>query len=252
MMRKILVAANWKMNTTPTSAKKLIEAIIKEHDRGIYYDILICPPFTSLGVVSKHIQNNDIALGAQNHSQHDNGAYTGEISAYMLKDIGCKYVLIGHSERRVLMKESNDIISEKFNTAIAHDLIPILCVGETINEREQGLTKAVIQNQIDIATQGYDFKKNACFVIAYEPIWAIGSGLTATPNDAQDIHSHIRSRLKIISKELAENTQILYGGSVNKDNADALFSMPDIDGGLIGGASLDSSGFMAIARQKNK
>ena len=124
-MRKILVAANWKMNTTPTTAKKLIEAIIKEHDRGNYHDILICPPFTSLSVVSKNIQNKGIALGAQNHSQYDNGAYTGEISASMLKDIGCKYVLIGHSERRVLMRESNDIISEKFSTAIARDLIPI-------------------------------------------------------------------------------------------------------------------------------
>ena len=251
-MRKILVAANWKMNTTPTTAKKLIGAIIKEHERGNYHDILICPPFTSLSVVSKNIQNKDIALGAQNHSQYDNGAYTGEISASMLKDIGCKYVLIGHSERRVLMRESNDIISEKFNTAIARNLIPILCVGETIEEKERGETKAIIQNQIDIALKDYDADKKACFLIAYEPVWAIGTGLTATPNDAQDIHNYIRSRLKIISKELAENTQILYGGSVNMDNADALFSMPDIDGGLIGGASLESSGFMAIARQKNK
>ena len=172
-MRKILVAANWKMNTTPTSAKKLIEAIIKEHDRDIYYDILICPPFTSMGVVSKHIQNNDIALGALNHSQHDDGAYTGEISAYMLKDIGCKYVLIGHSERRVLMKESNDIISEKFNTAIAHDLIPILCVGETINEREQGLTKAIIQNKIDIATKVYEYKKKGGIIFTLSPFFEL-------------------------------------------------------------------------------
>ena len=240
--------ANWKLNGNLQFIDQFIAETSFPTDKSKC--VVICPTSIHLNYIPKN--KNEFYVGAQNVSQHNNGAFTGEISAYMLKDIGCKYVLIGHSERRVLMKESNDIISEKFNTAIAHDLIPILCVGETINEREQGLTKAVIQNQIDIATQGYDFKKKACFVIAYEPIWAIGTGLTATPNDAQDIHSHIRSRLKIISKELAENTQILYGGSVNKDNAEALFSMPDIDGGLIGGASLDSSGFMAIARQKNK
>ena len=256
-MRKILVAANWKMNTTPTTAKKLIEAIIKEHDRGTYHDILICPPFTSLGVVSKHIQNNDISLGAQNHSQHDNGAYTGEISASMLKEIGCEYVILGHSERRKFFGESDKIISEKFDLAINKNLIPILCVGETLQEKENGIAKEAIEHQINSVLENFSLdlrlKYFYGFAVAYEPVWAIGTGLSATPEYAQEVHSFIRKLLqKKISKELAENTQILYGGSVNKDNADALFLMPDIDGGLIGGASLESSGFMAIARQKNK
>ena len=256
MMRKILVAANWKMNTTPTSAKKLIEAIIKEHDRGIYYDILICPPFTSLDVVSKNIQNKDIALGAQNHSQYDNGAYTGEVSASMLKDIGCEYVILGHSERRKFFGESDKIITKKFDLAINKNIIPILCVGETLQEKENGITKEAIEHQINSVLENISLDSRLKyfygFAIAYEPVWAIGTGLSATPEYAQEVHCFIRKLIQKISKELAEYTQILYGGSVNKDNADALFSMPDIDGGLIGGASLESSGFMDIAKKKNK
>ena len=185
-MRKKIVAGNWKMNMNMKESNDFVSKLSKVSFDNV--DVKLAPSFTNLYHINSMLDSSKIEVISQNMHYEQKGAYTGEISASMLKDIGCKYVLIGHSERRVLMKESNDIISEKFNTAIAHDLIPILCVGETINEREQGLTKTVIQNQIDIATQGYDFKKKACFVIAYEPIWAIGTGIEA---DSQNISSAV-------------------------------------------------------------
>ena len=167
----------------------------------------------------------------------------------MLSDNDCKYVLVGHSERRAILGEKDHIISEKFNMAIKKNLVPILCIGETLDQKEKSLTEEIINLQITAITARIDLDKHSKFIIAYEPVWAIGSGLSATPEDAQDVHEFIRSMIKKLSKELAESTQILYGGSVNINNAKKLFSMPDIDGGLIGGASLDSSGFLAIAKQ---
>ena len=248
-MNKILVVANWKMNASKSFISNFIRDISANYNQEHYHELLICPPFPYLDQVSKELLKIDIQIGAQNIAQFENGAYTGEVSAEMLSDNGCKYVLVGHSERRTILGEQDHIISEKFNIAIKKNLVPILCIGETLDQKEKSLTEEIINSQITAITEGIDLDEQSKFIIAYEPVWAIGTGLSATPKDAQDIHEFIRSRIKKISKELAESTQILYGGSVNINNAKKLFSMPDIDGGLIGGASLDSSEFLAIAKQ---
>ncbi len=248
-MNKILVAANWKMNGSRSFVSDFIRDIVTNYNQEHYHELLICPPFPYLDQVSKGLSQTDVEIGAQDIAQFDKGPYTGEVSAEMLLDNNCKYVLVGHSERRKILGDRNDTISEKFNMAIKNNLVPILCIGETLDQKEKSLTDEIINSQITAITESIDLNKNSKFIIAYEPVWAIGSGLSATPEDAQNVHEFIRSLIKKISKELAENTQILYGGSVNINNAKKLFSMPDIDGGLIGGASLDSSGFLAIAKQ---
>ena len=247
-MNKILVVANWKMNASKSFISDFIRDISTNYNQEHYHELLICPPFPYLDQVSKGLLKIDIQIGAQDIAQFENGAYTGEVSAEMLSDNGCKYVLVGHSERRTIQGEQDHIISEKFNLAIKKNLVPILCIGETLDQKEKSLTEEIINSQITAITAGIDLDEHSKFIIAYEPVWAIGTGLSATPKDAQDTHEFIRSTIKKISKELAESTQILYGGSVNINNAKKLFSMPDIDGGLIGGASLDSSDFLAIAK----
>jgi len=250
-MRNLMVAGNWKMNGDLVMTSELIDEIASGHADYDACEVLICPPFPLLARAANKIQNTPILLGAQNLSEYDSGAYTGEVSASMLADIGCQYVIIGHSERRAIMLETNKMIRDKFNAAIDSNLIPILCVGETLEQKNQELTMEVIKEQLSsVMDDNIESMTNA--IIAYEPVWAIGSGLTATPEEAQSIHRFIRGIISSISQEIADKIQILYGGSVNGGNAKGLFSMPDIDGGLIGGASLTASDFLSIVKATNK
>lgn len=246
-MREILIAGNWKMNGSTAANEALVSGVVAGVPDGKGFRLLVCAPFVYLSAVADQLKGSKVALGAQNVSQHDGGAYTGEISPQMLADLGCQYVIVGHSERRAMYGESSAIVAAKFQAAQAAGLIPILCVGETLDERDAGTTESVIDEQLDavLDTAGAGFFASA--VIAYEPVWAIGTGKTATPEQAQDVHRHIRSRLEVHDAELAEKVQILYGGSMKGDNAPGLLSMPDIDGGLIGGASLKANDFLAIA-----
>ncbi len=251
-MRDLLIVGNWKMHGNTIMISELVDEIIDGLDASSSCNLLLCSPFPYLGLVSQRIINSPISLGAQNLSQHTSGPYTGEVSAEMLKDMGCEYVIVGHSERRELMGETNKIIANKFITAIKSHLKPILCIGESLDERKQGMTTSVISDQLNTVLNEIDSNDLSNAVIAYEPVWAIGTGLTATPDEAQDVHAHIRAEINKSSKKVAENIQILYGGSVNGSNAGSLFSMPDIDGGLIGGASLTSLEFLSIAKATNK
>ena len=251
-MRDLLIAGNWKMNGNTIMVAELVDGIIKDLDASSSCNLLLCPPFPYISLVSQQIINSPISLGAQNLSHQLSGPFTGEVSAEMLKDVGCQYVIVGHSERRVMMGETNEIIAKKFITAVKNNLIPILCIGESMDERKQGLTASVISNQLNAILNKIDSSDLSSAVIAYEPIWAIGTGMTATPDEAQEVHAHIRAEINKSSKKVAENIQILYGGSVNGSNANSLFSMPDIDGGLIGGASLTSLEFLSIVKATNK
>lgn len=243
-MRGYLVAGNWKMNGSNAANAELVDGIIAGLPSNEAVDVLICPPFPYLGAMADKVRGSRLLLGAQNVSQHDAGAYTGEIAGSMLVDSGCEYVLVGHSERRALLGESSEIVAAKFAAALVAGLKPILCVGETLQEREAEQTEAVIDEQLNAVLDVADF---ANAVIAYEPVWAIGTGMTASPEQAQDVHRHIRDVLQSRNSSVAAHTKILYGGSVKGDNASGLFSKPDIDGGLIGGASLKSTDFLAIA-----
>jgi len=250
-MRNLMVAGNWKMNGDSTMTSELVDEIAAGYVDSDSCELLICPPFPLLGLAANKIQGTSIFLGAQNLSEYNSGAYTGEVSALMLTDAGCQYVIIGHSERRAIMRETNEMIRKKFYAAIDNNLIPILCVGETLEQKEQQLTMEIIEQQLK-SVIGSNAKSLTNAVIAYEPVWAIGTGLTATPEEAQSIHHFIRGIISSISQEIADNIQILYGGSVNGGNAKGLFSMPDIDGGLIGGASLTASDFLSIVKATNK
>lgn len=245
--RRPLVAANWKMNGTLESLRPLIDDIRDGLDE-INAEVAICPPYVYLEEVSRSLAGTDIAMGAQNVSQHDAGAYTGEVSAAMLCDYHCRYVIVGHSERRTLYGDNDTVVSEKFCRAVGQALQPVLCVGEYLEEREAGETEAVIARQLDavIDAGGIASFRNA--VIAYEPVWAIGTGMTATPEQAQEVHAFIRLRLARHDEHVADTVRILYGGSVKPGNANELFTMADIDGGLIGGASLVADDFLAICR----
>jgi triosephosphate isomerase len=211
-------------------------------------EMLVCPPFPYLADVVSELEGSPISVGAQNVSQHEAGAFTGECSAAMLSDIGCDYVIVGHSERRALMGETSEIVAAKFVAALSKGLRPILCVGETLQEREAGHTESVIDEQLDAVLQAAGVSTFAEAVVAYEPVWAIGTGLTASPQQAEDVHAHIRARVAGHDRQVADNLQILYGGSVKGDNAAGLFAMADIDGGLIGGAALKADDFLAIVR----
>ena len=250
-MRNLMVAGNWKMNGDSTMTSELVDEIAAGYVDSDSCELLICPPFPLLGLAANKIQGTSIFLGAQNLSEYNSGAYTGEVSALMLTDAGCQYVIIGHSERRAIMRETNEMIRKKFYTAIDNNLIPILCVGETLEQKEHQLTMEIIEQQLKSVIGG-NAKSLTNAVIAYEPVWAIGTGLTATPEEAQSIHHFIRDIISSISQEIADNIQILYGGSVNGGNAEGLFSMPDIDGGLIGGASLAARDFLSIVKATNK
>jgi triosephosphate isomerase len=247
MTRRKLVAGNWKMNGARDANASLMHDIVFESRKLENVDILVCPPAIYLEGVARSIDSSPVQLGAQNLSEHEKqGAFTGEIHGGMLKDLGCSHVLVGHSERRALYGESDQVVAQKFRTAQLCGLIPVLCIGETLQEREEGATEAVLQRQLKAVLDlcGIASFKNA--VLAYEPVWAIGTGKTASPEQAQAAHAFIRGQLRQHDAKMANSTRILYGGSVKADNAATLFGEPDVDGGLIGGASLKASEFLAI------
>ncbi len=245
-MRKLLVAGNWKMNGDASSNADLVAGIRGGLPDSDAVDVLVCPPFPYLDSVAHAAAGSRIMLGGQTVSEHASGAYTGEVAPAMLVDMGCGYVIVGHSERRALYDETSEVVAAKFRSAQAAGLIPILCVGETLEEREAGQTEAVVDAQLNAVLETSGIQAFATAVIAYEPVWAIGTGRTATPDQAEAVHRHIRERLAAHAEDTAAGVTILYGGSVKGDNAAALFAIPDIDGGLIGGASLNAADFLAI------
>lgn len=248
-MRKYIIAGNWKMNKTFAEASELSKLITRDFAECTSIDIVLCPSYTAIKSVSDVVSETQIKIGAQNVSSQDDGAFTGEISHTMLKDLFVKYVILGHSERREYLNESNELINKKLLKVLDKNLKPILCVGETLSEREKGITKEVIQNQLDICLLNASSDRFDDIVIAYEPVWAIGTGKTATAEQAQDVHSFIRERISNhFGQDASKAVRIQYGGSMKGSNAEELLSQPDIDGGLIGGASLDAQSFGEILR----
>ncbi|MDD7804543.1 MAG: triose-phosphate isomerase [Endozoicomonas sp. (ex Botrylloides leachii)] len=243
-MRLPLVAGNWKMNGSSESIRALLDGLISGLDTKA--EVLVCPPTIYVDQVGKALSGTPIKWGVQTISNKVSGAFTGETSPLMAKDLGCEYAIIGHSERRSLFGETDVNVAEKFCTLVDHDVTPILCVGETLKEREADATISVVTRQLDIVFEQAGPDRLDNFVIAYEPVWAIGTGLTATPEQAQAVHACIRKRLSFIDENMAEKTRILYGGSMNAANAAKLMAQSDVDGGLIGGASLVANDFKAI------
>jgi len=246
-MRDFLVAGNWKMNGNAASSQELVAGIVAGAPQSDSAKLLICPPFPYLAAVASQISGSRVALGAQNVSEHESGAFTGEVAPAMLRDIGCEYVIVGHSERRAMYGETSFAVAAKFKAALDAGLKPILCVGETLEQRESGGTESVVEVQLGAVIDKVGIAAFKSAVVAYEPVWAIGTGVTASPEQAQDVHRHIRGVMAGHDAEVAESTQILYGGSMKGENAAGLLAMPDIDGGLIGGASLKAGDFLAIA-----
>ncbi len=247
-MRQSLVVGNWKMNGSVQKNQSLLESLKQGIGSVQQAEVAVCPPFVYLQQVSELLKGTVIAWGGQNLSQQAPGAFTGEVAASMLGDFGCKYVIVGHSERRALYGESDELVAEKFAKAQSVGLIPILCVGELLEQREAGETEKVVKRQLDAVINLQGVGALAKSVIAYEPVWAIGTGKTATPAQAQDVHAFIRGRIAELDTGVAEKVQILYGGSVKGNNAAELFAMTDIDGGLIGGASLKADDFLTICQ----
>ena len=247
--RKLIIAGNWKMNKTVAEALDLVKDLVRELGSVKEVDVVVCPPYTALSEVSKAILNFNLRLGAQNMSEHNFGAYTGEIAAGMLKEFSVRYVILGHSERRQYQKETDELISKKALAAHAASLKPIICVGETLAEREGGLTEKVLGNQVRGSLAGLTRQHMDETVIAYEPVWAIGTGKTATPAQAQETHAFIRGVVgKMFDETVARRVRIQYGGSVKPGNARELMSLPDVDGALVGGASLEARGFADIIK----
>lgn len=247
-MRQPLIAGNWKMNGSKASIDSLLQGI-KQGISGVQKaEVAVCVPFVYLQQVSESLTGTTIAYGVQNVSEQDNGAFTGEISTDMLKDFSCTYVIIGHSERRSLYAETDELVAMKSAKAQAAGLIPIICVGELLEQREAGDTEAVVARQLDAVINANGVASLANAVIAYEPVWAIGTGKTATPEQAQAVHGFIRERVAKQDATIAEHLKILYGGSMKPDNAEELIAQQDIDGGLIGGASLKADDFLAICQ----
>jgi len=248
-MRKTIIAGNWKMNRNHIEAGALAREIVEKVAGIDEVEIVVCPPFTSLAAVYDQIQDSPVTLGAQNMHWENKGAYTGEISANMLLTLGCYYVILGHSERRTYFHETDVIVARKVGTAVAAGLTPIVCVGETREERESGITREVVKKQVNGAFQSLNADEFDGTVIAYEPVWAIGTGLTATADQAQEVHSFIRGQLRdMFGDDTAGRTRIQYGGSMKPENARELLARQDIDGGLIGGAALDAGLFEEIIR----
>lgn len=246
-MRQRIVAGNWKMNGQLAQVIALIAELKDLIGSNSLAEIVVAPPAIYIPIVNQLLEGHSIKIAAQNSYPQDNGAYTGELSAPMLKDFNCRYVLVGHSERRHYFHENENFVADKFHHVKDHGMIPVLCIGETLVEREQGQTKAVLAKQLLAVSE----KSKTCFrncVVAYEPVWAIGTGKTATPEQAQEIHQYIRNLVKDINENDAASLTLLYGGSVNEKNAQALFAMPDIDGGLVGGASLNAKQFVEIVK----
>lgn len=249
ILRKKLIAGNWKMNKTPADGTALVSEIIAEIGRQTDVDTVVCPPFTALESVGRSLEGSNVKLGAQNMHFELNGAFTGEVSAPMLRDLFVTYVILGHSERRALFGETDAQINQKVLTAIKNQLRPILCVGETLAEREAGDTLKVVQTQLEAGLEGVGKEHAPSVIIAYEPVWAIGTGKVATSDQAQEVHAFIRGLLtKLFGESVAQKVRILYGGSMKPSNAPELLAQKDIDGGLIGGASLESRSFVDLVK----
>ncbi|MBA4142016.1 MAG: triose-phosphate isomerase [Nitrosospira sp.] len=247
-MRSKLVAGNWKMHGELVQNQDLLKRIMLETAEPGEVDIAVCVPYPYLPQAQSVLRNSHVFWGAQNVSQHEKGAYTGEISTAMLADFGCRFVIVGHSERRALYGEDNRTVALKFKAAQAAGLMPILCVGETLDQREAAVTEQVVAEQLDAVIELAGAEALGKAILAYEPVWAIGTGKTATPQQAQEMHGFIRDRIAVSNPQVARELRILYGGSVKAGNAAELFAMPDIDGGLIGGASLIADEFISICR----
>ncbi|KTD07487.1 triose-phosphate isomerase [Legionella jamestowniensis] len=246
-MRKQIVAGNWKMNGNIRQIKALCEQLVVLTKGLKRANCLVFPPAVYLELVQQELKESTIQWGAQNVFPQDSGAFTGEVSGSMLKEFGCSYVLVGHSERRQIFGEDEKFVADKFHHVKEHGMIPVLCVGETLEERTKGLTESVITKQLLAVTE----TDNHCFshcIVAYEPVWAIGTGQTALPEQVQEVHGIIRALVAKIDRNDANQLSILYGGSVNEKNASALFAMPDVDGGLVGGASLNAQQFVDIVK----
>jgi len=249
MPRKKFVAGNWKMNTTLAEARDLARAIVRGVGPETHVDVAVCPPFIWLTAVAEVLKGSPVALGAQDVYFEKKGAYTGEVSPAMLKEAGCKYVIIGHSERRHGLGESDAAVNHKVHTALEEGLHVILCVGETLAEREGNLQERVFQRQVYAACAGLTADRFDRLVMAYEPVWAIGTGKVANPEQAQQAHHNIRLRMaQLYGENIADRLPILYGGSVTADNAAGLVTQPDVDGALVGGASLKAESFLAIVK----
>jgi triosephosphate isomerase len=249
-MRKTVIAGNWKMNNDLKESEKLIVELknLLQNEKP-NCDVIVCPPFTSLSEASKLLKGSQIKLGAQNMHFEENGAFTGEISASMLKSIGCEYVILGHSERRHIFGESDVVINKKIKKALSAGLKPIFCIGELLEERENGTTNDVVKRQVLKGLDGISAEDMKNVIVAYEPVWAIGTGKTASPAQAQEVHEFIRDLIEIdYSLEVANDLVIQYGGSVKPDNAKELLSQKDIDGALVGGACLKADSFLGIIK----
>jgi len=247
-MRQPMVAGNWKMNGSSDSVKELVAGIKEGMGSVNNAEVVVCPPAVYIPRVSGAADGSNIKIGSQNICNQDSGAFTGEISGTMLKDVGCEYAIVGHSERRALYGESDELVAQRFAAARRNGVKPILCIGETLEERESGATNDVCARQIDavIALEGVEALADG--VIAYEPVWAIGTGKTASPEQAQEVHAFIRGKIAALNADVADGLRLLYGGSMNAANAAELLGQPDIDGGLIGGASLKPADFLAICQ----
>jgi triosephosphate isomerase len=245
-MRRPIVAGNWKMHGSRAENARLIEELLAGAPTQPKATCVVCPPFVYLQEAARLLRDSALSLGAQDVCADAQGAFTGEVSAAMLKDVGCEYVIVGHSERRLLYRESDLLIARKFGAALAKGLIPILCVGEQLADREAGRMREVVSRQLDVVLElsGAGALEHA--VVAYEPVWAIGTGRNASPEQAEEAHAFIRARVGARDARIAAATRILYGGSVKAGNAAELFAMPDVDGGLIGGASLKADEFLTI------
>jgi triosephosphate isomerase len=245
-MRRPIVAGNWKMHGSRAENARLIEELLAGAPAQPKATCVVCPPFVYLQEAARLLRDSAISLGAQDVCADAHGAFTGEVSAAMLKDVGCQYVIVGHSERRLLYRESDQLIARKFGTALAKGLIPILCVGEQLADREAGRMREVVSRQLDVVLELSGAGALEQAVVAYEPVWAIGTGRNASPEQAEEAHAFIRARIGARDARIATATRILYGGSVKAGNAAELFAMPDVDGGLIGGASLKADEFLTI------
>jgi triosephosphate isomerase (TIM) len=251
-MRKPLIAGNWKMNNTIDESKNLVNTIKAGVHQITGVDILVCPPFTALQAVADCLERSNVEIGAQNMYSAISGAFTGEVSPSMIKDIGCRFVILGHSERRTIFKETDAVVNEKVKLALQYNLVPIVCIGETLQEREKGAAKDVVKAQMLGSLKDIGIDQIDSVVLAYEPVWAIGTGKTATPAQAEEVHRFIRQQLKqMYDASRAESVRILYGGSMKPENVVDLMKQENIDGGLIGGAALKAESFIQmIAKTK--
>lgn len=250
-MRKPLVAGNWKMNGDRAGSAKLLDGILAGMSNVKATEVVVCPPAILIPLAAEKLAGSSVAVGGQDLNVNASGAYTGEISGPMLKDSGCTYVIVGHSERRTYYGETDEIVADKYGAAQGYGLIPILCIGETLEEREANQTEQVVDRQLEAVLSKHGIKSFANAVIAYEPVWAIGTGKTATPEQAQQVHAFIRNKLAGLDAKIADSCRILYGGSMKPDNAHELRQQKDIDGGLIGGASLQAADFLGICTAEN-